>query len=64
MAEPVRTSPLAGVAMPERSITGAEPVTLTALPFRGKLILRGGDPLRGSRLPWRWGSTCPVSCRA
>lgn len=47
MAEPVRTSPLAGVAMPERSITGAEPVTLTALPFCGKLILRAGDSARG-----------------
>jgi sarcosine oxidase subunit gamma len=46
MAEPVRTNPLAGLALAERSVPGAEPVTLSALPFRGKLILRGGDAIR------------------
>jgi sarcosine oxidase, subunit gamma len=46
MAEPARTSPLAGVAMAERSVPGAEPVALRALPFRGKLIVRGGDAVR------------------
>ena len=42
MAEPQRRSPLAGLAQVERSIPGGEPVTLSALPFAGKLVLRGG----------------------
>ena len=42
MAEPVRRSPLAGLALAARSVPGPEPVTLAALPFRGKLIVRGG----------------------
>lgn len=46
MAEPARTSALADLAVVERSVAGAEPVNLTALPFRGKLILRGGDAAR------------------
>ena len=49
MAEPVRRSPLAGLALAARSVPGPEPVTLAALPFRGKLILRGGaDALEGA----------------
>ena len=58
MAEPVRSAPLAGQALAERSIPGREPVSLTALPFRGKLVLRGGEAVRapvarvmGSELP-------------
>lgn len=47
MAELLRTSPLAGFASAGRAIPGAEPVTLAALPFRGKLSLRGGDSVRG-----------------
>jgi len=46
MAEPARISPLAGLAVAERAIAGPEPVTLTVLPFRGKLVLRGGDTMR------------------
>jgi sarcosine oxidase subunit gamma len=46
MAEPIRTSPLADLARPERSRTGPAPVTLEALPFSGKLILRGGEEVR------------------
>ena len=46
MAEPVRRSPLADLALPARSVPGPEPMTLTALPFRGKLILRGGAEAR------------------
>jgi sarcosine oxidase subunit gamma len=42
MAEPARRSPLAGVAVAERRVPGPEPVTLAALPFRGKLAPRGG----------------------
>lgn len=47
MAELLRTSPLAGFASAGRAIPGAEPVTLAALPFRGKLSLRGGNSVRG-----------------
>lgn len=43
MAEPARTSPLQELARPGRSVPGPAPVTLTALPFTGKLILRGDD---------------------
>ena len=43
MAEPARVSPLAGLTLPARAVAGPEPVTLAALPFRGKLILRGGE---------------------
>ena len=47
MAEPVaHESACRRLAPLERSIAGAEPVTLAALPFRGKLILRGGDAVR------------------
>jgi sarcosine oxidase, subunit gamma len=42
MAEPARRSPLAGAAVAERRVPGPEPVALAALPFRGKLVLRGG----------------------
>lgn len=41
-AEPQRHSPLVGLAQVERSIPGGEPVTLAAMPFVGKLVLRGG----------------------
>ena len=46
MAEPVRTSPLAALARPERRVHGPEPVTLAALPFRGKLVVRGDREVR------------------
>jgi sarcosine oxidase subunit gamma len=46
MAEPVRSAPLASQALAERAIPGPEPVALSALPFRGKLVLRGGDAIR------------------
>jgi sarcosine oxidase subunit gamma len=46
MAEPVRRSPLAGFADPDRIVAGAEPVTLSALPFTGKLLLRGDAEVR------------------
>jgi sarcosine oxidase subunit gamma len=46
MAEPIRTSPLADLARPERSLAGPAPVTLAELPFAGKLVLRGGDDVR------------------
>ena len=38
-----RVSPLASLARPGRGIAGPDPVTLSALPFAGRLILRG-DP--------------------
>ena len=40
MVEPVRTSPLAGVSAD--AVPGPEPVAIHPLPFRGKLVLRGG----------------------
>jgi sarcosine oxidase, subunit gamma len=43
MAEPARTSPLAALARAERGVAGPAPVTLAALPFRGKLIVRGDE---------------------
>jgi sarcosine oxidase subunit gamma len=43
MAEPACIGPLAGLTLPARAVAGPEPVTLAALPFRGKLILRGGE---------------------
>lgn len=43
MAEPARTSPLAGVV--SEAVPGPEPVAITALPFRGKLALRGGPAI-------------------
>jgi sarcosine oxidase subunit gamma len=46
MAEPARIGALAGFALPERSVAGAEPVALTALPFTGKLLLRGKADVR------------------
>jgi sarcosine oxidase, subunit gamma len=46
MAEPFRTSPLADLARPERSLAGPAPITLAELAFAGKLILRGGDDVR------------------
>jgi sarcosine oxidase subunit gamma len=64
MAEPVRRAPLAGQAQSDRSIPGREPVTLAALPFVGKLILRGSPSVLqtaagalGARLPDAMGST-------
>jgi sarcosine oxidase subunit gamma len=63
MAEPVRTSPLAGLALAERSVSGAEPVTLAAMPFRGKLILRGGDAIR-ERAARVLGTTLPPALRS
>lgn len=44
MSEPavVGLSPLAGLAQPERSLSGPEPVTLRELPSSGRLLLRGG----------------------
>lgn len=41
MAETPRLSPLADVAVAARGVAGPMPVTLSALPFTGKLILRG-----------------------
>jgi sarcosine oxidase, subunit gamma len=46
MAEPARTSPLAAFARAERGVAGPAPVTLAALPFRGKLIVRGDEKAR------------------
>jgi sarcosine oxidase subunit gamma len=46
MAEPARTSPLAALARPERALADPAPVTLAALPFRGKLIVRGDAAAR------------------
>ena len=46
MAEPARTSPLAALARAERGVAGPAPVTLAALPFRGKLIVRGDEKAR------------------
>ena len=43
MAEPTRTSPLAGAATV--AVSGPAPVAITALPFRGKLVLRGGPAI-------------------
>ena len=37
-----RPAPCTAISLPARSVPGPEPVTLAALPFRGKLILRGG----------------------
>jgi sarcosine oxidase, subunit gamma len=36
-----------GVALAEHAVAGPEPVTLAALPFRDKLILRGGTVAQG-----------------
>ena len=47
MAEPVRSEPLAGQALALHSSPGPTPVALRALPFRGKLVLRGGEAIRG-----------------
>jgi sarcosine oxidase, subunit gamma len=46
MAEPARMSVLAALVRAARGIAGPEPVTLAALPFRGKLIVRGGEAAR------------------
>src|SRR5687767_8103618 len=46
MADPARTSVLAALARAARGIAGPEPVTLAALPFRGKLIVRGDEKVR------------------
>jgi sarcosine oxidase subunit gamma len=46
MPEPIRTSPLQALAQPKRSLAGPAPVTLAALPFMGRLILRGGEDVR------------------
>jgi sarcosine oxidase, subunit gamma len=46
MAEPARTSPLAALAWAERGVAGPAPVTLAALPLRGKLIVRGDEKAR------------------
>jgi sarcosine oxidase subunit gamma len=43
MAEPARTSPLAGTA--SEAVPGPEPVAITTLPFRGKLVLRGAPAI-------------------
>ncbi len=40
MPEPTRRSPLEALAQPGRSTAGSAPVTLQALPFGGKLVLR------------------------
>ncbi len=63
MAEPVRTSPLAGFADPARIVAGAEPVTLSALPFTGKLLLRGGEEVSG-RAKQILGSELPGTLRS
>jgi sarcosine oxidase subunit gamma len=42
MVEPMRMSPLADLARPDRAVDGPAPVSLQALPFQGKLILRAG----------------------
>ena len=46
MADPIRHDAFAGLAAADRVIPGPEPVTLAVLPFRGKLILRGGQAVR------------------
>ena len=46
MAEPVRTSPLAGVSAD--AVPGPEPVAIHPLPFRGKLVLRGGAAIHAA----------------
>lgn len=48
MPEPMRRSPLAALAQPERSVAGPAPVTLEALPFGGKLILRAAADVAAS----------------
>ncbi len=63
MVEPVRTSPLAGLNDAARSIAGSAPVTLEALPFCGKLILRGGDAMRGLAAE-RLGADLPGTMRS
>lgn len=61
MAEPARTSPLAGVA--SKAVPGPEPVAITALPFRGKLILRGG-PAIGDATAGLLGAALPALMRS
>lgn len=63
MAEPARTSPLAGFADPDRVVAGAEPVALSALPFTGKLLLRGDAKVRG-RAPSVLGYELPGTMRS
>lgn len=46
MAEPARSSALAG--MSTVPVAGPEPVAITALHFRGKLVLRGGSAISGA----------------
>lgn len=46
MPELRRTSPLAALARPERSQAGPMPITLTAVPFGDKLILRGDEEVQ------------------
>lgn len=63
MPEPQRTSPLAALARPERSQPGPTPVTLAALPFSDKLILRGGEEVQ-SRTGTALGFGLPGSLQA
>ena len=61
MVEPARTSPLAGVA--SEAVPGPEPVAITALPFRGKLVLRGG-PAVGDAAAGVLGAALPALMRS
>jgi sarcosine oxidase subunit gamma len=51
MPEPARSAPLAGFAADGREVAGPQPVDLEVLPFRGKLMLRGGDDARQRATP-------------
>ena len=64
MAEPARTSPLAALAAPSARVPGPEPVALAALPFRGKLVLRGGERRARAGGRARSGWSCRARCAA
>ena len=44
-------------------MAGAEPVTLAALPFRGKLLLRGGADRARAGAPACSAASCPGTLR-
>lgn len=48
MPEPMRRSPLEALAQPGHSVAGPAPVTLEALPFGGKLVLRAAADVADS----------------
>jgi sarcosine oxidase subunit gamma len=51
MPEPARSAPLAGFAAAGQDVPGPRPVSLEVLPFRGKLMLRGGEDVRRRAAP-------------